>query len=161
MHTYYWHLSNVWMACHKRAFTSFIQHGTREWINFKVCFFNLVAFGANDGSVEIGPKDEEELEKETVESNCWGIRWSHINSWDRLYLWQVAHDLPSIRNNHGLIMIRELTLLDRLLWFLVVLAFLALASVLTWDTWTQWQKNQVKNMPIVQGSLICPKIVFF
>ena len=46
-------------------------------------------------------------------------------------------------------MIRELTLLDRLLWFLVVLAFLALASVLTWDTWTQWQKNQVKDMPIV------------
>ena len=43
-------------------------------------------------------------------------------------------------------MIRELTLLDRLLWFLVVLAFLALASVLTWDTWTQWQENQVKQM---------------
>ena len=46
-------------------------------------------------------------------------------------------------------MIRELNLLDRFLWFLVVLAFLALASVLTWDTWTQWQKNQVKDMPIV------------
>ena len=46
-------------------------------------------------------------------------------------------------------MIRELNLLDRFLWCLVVLAFLALASVLTWDTWTQWQKNQVKDMPRV------------
>ena len=51
--------------------------------------------------------------------------------------------------NDGYIMVRELTLLDRFLWCLVVLAFLALASVLTWDTWTQWQKNQVKDMLIV------------
>ena len=46
-------------------------------------------------------------------------------------------------------MIRELNLLDRLLWFLVVLAFLALASVLTWVTWTQWQKNQVRQMSLI------------
>ena len=154
------------MACHRKALTSFISwrgllNRTREGINLKVHFFYLITFGANAGSVKTGPKDEEEFEKEIVESHCWGIRWSHLNPWDRLYLWQVAHDLPYIWNNHVIINIRELNLLDRFLWFLVVLAFLALASVLTWDTWTQWQKNQVKNMPIVQGSLICPKIVFF
>ena len=40
-------------------------------------------------------------------------------------------------------------MLDRALWFFVVLAFLALASVLTWDTWTQWQKNQVRQMSMI------------
>ena len=33
-------------------------------------FFYFVAFGANDGSVKTGPKDEEEFEKEDVESHC-------------------------------------------------------------------------------------------
>ena len=36
----------------------------------KVHFFYLVTFGANAGSVKTGPKDEEELKKETVESDC-------------------------------------------------------------------------------------------
>ena len=53
-------------------------------------------------------------------------------------------------NIHGFMDLinRDLTLLDRALWFFVVLAFLALASVLTWDTWAQWRKNQVTMFTI-------------
>ena len=111
-------------------------------------FFYLVTFSPNVGSAKIGVKDEEELEKEAAEADSGGICRSYLNPWDRLCLWQViVHN--SFCKFHGHINIRELTLLDRTLWFLVVLAFLALASVLTWDTWTQWQKNQVKDMLMV------------
>ena len=41
---------------------------------------------------------------------------------------------------------RELNLVDRFLWTVVVLFFLVLATVLTWNTWTQWQDQQVKNL---------------
>ena len=51
-------------------------------MNLKVHFFYLVTFGANASSVKIGLKDEEELEKEAVEPNCGGVRWSHLNPWD-------------------------------------------------------------------------------
>ena len=55
-------------------------------INLKVHFFSLVTDGATNGSVKIGLKDEEKLEKETVEPDCRGICWSHLNPWNWLYL---------------------------------------------------------------------------
>ena len=41
---------------------------------------------------------------------------------------------------------RELTLADRVVWALIVISFLAVASALTWNTWTQWQGQQGKMM---------------
>ena len=38
---------------------------------------------------------------------------------------------------------RELNVVDRLLWLLVVLAFLGIAAALSWDLWSQWQNEQV------------------
>ena len=40
---------------------------------------------------------------------------------------------------------RELNIVDRLLWLLVVLAFLGIAAALTWDLWSQWQNEQVNR----------------
>ena len=81
------------MACHRKGVDVLYflvrspqkNNRTRDGINLKVHFFYLVTFGANAGSVKIGLKDEEELEKEAVEGDCGGICWSHLNPWDRLY----------------------------------------------------------------------------
>ena len=40
---------------------------------------------------------------------------------------------------------RELNIFDRLLWLLVVLAFLGIAAALTWNFWSQWRNEQVKK----------------
>ena len=42
----------------------------------------------------------------------------------------------------------DLSLADRLLWTIFTLSFLALAIILTWNNWTQWQENQVKTLSI-------------
>ena len=64
----------------------FLFNGTKGGINLKVHFIFLVTDGATNGSVKIGLKDEEKLEKETVEPDCRGICWSHLNPWNWLYL---------------------------------------------------------------------------
>ena len=60
---------------------------------------------------------------------------------------QTAEEYASRTTIHGIgyIVDGRLGPLDRLLWALLVLAFLALATVLTWNTWTKWQNNQVTN----------------
>ena len=64
---------------------------------------------------------------------------------------KLAHTVEEYANHttiHGISYIfdKELSLAGRLLWALLVLGFCALASALTWDTWTQWQENQVHNL---------------
>ena len=52
------------------------------------------------------------------------------------------HGVSYIFNKH-------LTVLDRLLWTIVVFASLAIAAVLAWDLWIQWENEQVrKNLKI-------------
>ena len=46
----------------------------------------------------------------------------------------------------------DLSFADRLFWTIFTLSFLALAILLTWNNWTQWQENQVKTLSI------CPTI---
>ena len=60
---------------------------------------------------------------------------------------QTTEEYASRTTIHGIgyIVDGRLGPLDRLLWTLLVLAFLALATVLTWNTWTKWQNNQVTN----------------
>ena len=43
----------------------------------------------------------------------------------------------------GYIFDKELNVVDRLLWLLVVLAFLGIAAALSWDLWSQWRNEQV------------------
>ena len=43
----------------------------------------------------------------------------------------------------GYIFDKELSLVDRLLWLFVVLAFLGVAAALTWNFWSQWRNEQV------------------
>ena len=38
---------------------------------------------------------------------------------------------------------RDLSIVDRLLWLLVVIAFLGIAVALTWNFWSQWRNEQV------------------
>ena len=38
---------------------------------------------------------------------------------------------------------RDLKIVDRLLWLLVVLAFLGIAAALSLDLWSQWRNEQV------------------
>ena len=38
---------------------------------------------------------------------------------------------------------RELSVVDRLLWLLVVVAFLGIAAALSWNLWSQWENEQV------------------
>ena len=43
--------------------------------------------------------DEERFKKETIESNCWGICQSHLNSWDLLHIWQARPVLKTSNIN--------------------------------------------------------------
>ena len=59
---------------------------------------------------------------------------------------QTTEEYASRTTIHGIgyIVDGRLGQIDRLLWTLLLLAFLALATALTWNTWTQWQEQQVK-----------------
>ena len=38
---------------------------------------------------------------------------------------------------------RELNIVDRILWLLVVVAFSGIAAALSWNLWSQWNDEQV------------------
>ena len=46
----------------------------------------------------------------------------------------------------GYLFDRGLGIVDRLLWLFVVVAFLSIASALTWNFWSQWRNEQVKHL---------------
>ena len=60
-------------------------------------------------------------------------------------LTQTTEEYASRSSIHGIgyTFDRELNILDRLLWLLVVLTFLGFAASLTWNLWTQWENEQV------------------
>ena len=62
-------------------------------------------------------------------------------------LTQTTEEYASRSSIHGISYTfdRELNILDRLLWLLVVLAFLGIAAALSWDLWSQWRNEQVKK----------------
>ena len=63
-------------------------------------------------------------------------------------LTQTAEEYASRSSIHGIgyVFDGELNVLDRLLWLLVVLAFLGIAAALSWNFWSQWRNEQVKKM---------------
>ena len=60
-------------------------------------------------------------------------------------LTQTTEEYASRSSIHGISYTfdRELNVVDRLLWLLVVLAFLGIAAALSWNFWSQWQDQQV------------------
>ena len=38
---------------------------------------------------------------------------------------------------------RQLNIVDRILWLLVVIAFLGISAALSWNLWSQWDNEQV------------------
>ena len=58
---------------------------------------------------------------------------------------QTTEEYASRSSIHGIgyAFDRELNVIDRLLWLLMVLAFLGIAAALSWNLWSQWQNEQV------------------
>ena len=58
---------------------------------------------------------------------------------------QTTGEYASRSSIHGISYIfdKELHLLDRLLWLLVVVAFGGVAATMTWNFWSQWRNEQV------------------
>ena len=63
-------------------------------------------------------------------------------------LTQTIEDYASRSTIHGIgyLFDRGLGIVDRLLWLFVVVAFLSIASALTWNFWSQWRNEQVKHL---------------
>ena len=60
-------------------------------------------------------------------------------------LTQAVEEYASRSSIHGIgyAFDRELSVVDRLLWLLVVVAFLGIAAALSWNLWSQWDNEQV------------------
>ena len=58
---------------------------------------------------------------------------------------QTTEEYASHSSIHGIgyIFDKELSIVDRLLWLFMVLAFLGVAAALTWNFWSQWRNEQV------------------
>ena len=62
-------------------------------------------------------------------------------------LTQTTEEYASRSSIHGIgyVFDNKLNLVDRLLWLIVVLAFLGIATALTFNFWTQWENEQVRD----------------
>ena len=62
-------------------------------------------------------------------------------------LTKTTEEYASRSSIHGIgyVFDNELNLVDRLLWLIVVLAFLGIATALTFNFWTQWENEQVRD----------------
>ena len=67
------------------------------------------------------------------------------NTSTKKVLSQTTEEYASRSSIHGIgyIFDKELSFVDRLLWLLLVLAFLGVAAALTWNFWSQWRNEQV------------------
>ena len=60
-------------------------------------------------------------------------------------LTQTTEEYASRSSIHGISYIfdRDLSIVDRLLWLFLVIAFAGVAAALTWNLWIQWRNEQV------------------
>ena len=67
----------------------------------------------------------------------------------RVALTKTTTEFASRSSIHGIgyIFDRELGIFDRVLWLLVVVAFLAVAAKITKNFWSQWREEQVDVKP--------------
>ena len=63
---------------------------------------------------------------------------------------QTTKEYASRSSIHGIgyIFDKELHLVDRLLWLLVVVVFGGVAATMTWNFWSQWRNEQVLEYEI-------------
>ena len=63
-------------------------------------------------------------------------------------LTQTAEDYASRSSIHGIgyVFDKDLNIIDRLLWFFLVLVFSGVAAALTLNFWTQWRNEQVTDV---------------
>ena len=54
-----------------------------------------------------------------------------------------AYASQSTIHGIGYIFDKEFSIVDRVLWLFMVLAFLGVATALTWNFWSQWRHEQV------------------
>ena len=60
-------------------------------------------------------------------------------------LTQTTEEYASRSSIHGISYIfdRDLSIVDRLLWLFLVIAFAGVAAALTWNLWIQWRNERV------------------
>ena len=60
-------------------------------------------------------------------------------------LTQTTEEYASRSSIHGISYIfdRDLSIVDRLLWLFLVIAFASVAAALTWNLWIQWRNERV------------------
>ena len=60
-------------------------------------------------------------------------------------LTQTTEEYASRSSIHGISYIfdRDLSIVDRLLWLFLFIAFAGVAAALTWNLWIQWRNEQV------------------
>ena len=76
----------------------------------------------------------------------------------RVALTKTTTEFASRSSIHGIgyIFDRELGIFDRVLWFLAVVAFLAVAARITKNFWSQWREEQVDvKPPAVKIGIFC------
>ena len=68
-----------------------------------------------------------------------------VNTSNKKVLSQTTEEYASHSSIHGIgyIFDKELSIVDRLLWLFMVLAFLGVTAAFTWNFWTQWRNEQV------------------
>ena len=69
------------------------------------------------------------------------------NTTKKTALTQTAEEYASRSSIHGIgyVFDKDLNIIDRLLWFFLVLVFSGVAAALTLNFWTQWRNEQVTN----------------
>ena len=67
------------------------------------------------------------------------------NTSTKKVLSQTAEEYASRSSIHGIgyIFDKELSIVDRVLWLFMVLAFLGVTAAFTWNFWSQWRNEQV------------------
>ena len=67
------------------------------------------------------------------------------NTTTKKAFFQTTEEYASRSSIHGIgyIFNKELSIVDRVLWLFMVLAFLGVATALTWNFWSQWRHEQV------------------
>ena len=70
-----------------------------------------------------------------------------VKTLNKCALTQTTEEYASRSSIHGIgyIFDKELSIVDRVLWLFMVLAFLGVAAALTWNFWSQWRNEQVKK----------------
>ena len=88
------------------------------------------------------------VQEQNCRKHCCGGNDKQINmkkTLKKTALTQTTEEYASRSSIHGIgyVFDGELNILDRLLWLLVVLAFLGIAAALSWNFWSQWRNEQV------------------